>query len=140
MQDHQSSSYKEQILATYFALVEDVNGRPTTAEDLRVVLVDSTLGVTDSRNIFDDDNMVGMFTLTNRSTVRNLGSFEKKVIGVDHVIDNTALANLLALELLLSRQVTTVVISKMVIRSDGEWLNAGIDKKLGENGLKLSLT
>ena len=80
-----------------------------------------------------------MFALANESTVRNFGSLEKKAVGVNHVIDNAALADLLTLELPLSRQVTTIVVSKMVIRSNGKWLNTGVDKKLGKNGLELSL-
>jgi len=131
--------YRKQISTSYLALVEDVDGRPATAEDLGIILIDSTLGITNGRNIFDDNNVVGMFPLTNGSTFRNFRSLEKKAVGVNHVIDNTTFADLLAPELPLSRQVTTVVVSKMIIRSNGKWLDTGVDKKLGKNRLKLSL-
>jgi hypothetical protein len=37
----------------YLALVEDVDGRPSAAEDLRVILVDSALAVADGGDVLD---------------------------------------------------------------------------------------
>lgn len=50
---------------TYLALVEDADGRTTTAHDLGVILVDGALGVADGGNVLDDDDVVGVFTLGN---------------------------------------------------------------------------
>lgn len=46
-----------------FALVEDVDGGTTAHENLGVIFVDRALGVADGRNVFDDDDVVGMFAL-----------------------------------------------------------------------------
>jgi hypothetical protein len=37
----------------YLALVEDVDGRPSAAEDLRVILVDGALAVADGGDVLD---------------------------------------------------------------------------------------
>lgn len=81
---------------SYLALVEDVDSLPTTTEDLGVVLVDSPLRVTDGRNILDDDDMVRVLALTLLLALgSNLRSLVEQPVGVDHVIDDAALADFL---------------------------------------------
>lgn len=50
---------KQRVLA----FVEDVDSRATTAHDLRVVLVDSTLRIPNSGYVFNHNDVVGVFTL-----------------------------------------------------------------------------
>jgi len=126
---------------TNLALVEDVDSRTTTTEDLRVVLVDSALRVADSGYILDDDDVVGMLALANRNALStDFRCLIEEAISVDHVVDNTALADLLALKLPLSRQIVAVVVAEMVVRGNGEGLDTGIDEELGKDGLEFGLT
>ena len=45
---------KQRVLA----FIEDVDGRATTAHDLRVIFINRTLRVPNSRHVFDHDDMV----------------------------------------------------------------------------------
>ena len=84
--------------------------------------------------------MVGVLALSNRDALgTNSRSLVEETVSVDHIVDDAALADLLALELLLSRQVVTVVIAEMVVRGDGKGLDASVDEELGEDGLELGL-
>jgi len=122
------------------ALVEDVDGATASAEDLRVVLVDGALGVTNSGNILDDDDVVGMLAFSDGNTLgADLGSLEEQTVRINHVVDDAALADLLALELPLRRQVVAVVVAEMVVRGDGERLDTGVDQELGEDGFEFGL-
>ena len=126
---------------TYLALVEDVDSRATAAENLRVVLVDSTLGVTNSRDVLDHNNVIRVLALRLLRTLggTSVGWLIQEMVGGDHVVDDTALADLLALELTLSGQVVTVVVTKMVVRGDGQRLDTSVDEEFGKDRLQLSL-
>ncbi len=121
---------------TYLAFVEDVDGRPTAAEDLRVILVDSPLGVADGRNVLDNHDMIGVLAL---ALGTGLGGLEQQPIRVDHIVHDAALADLLAPELPLCRKVLAIIVTKMVIRRDGQRLDTGIDEKLSQDRLELGL-
>jgi len=129
-------SGQERVLA----LVEDIDGRATTAEDFGVVLIDRALGVTDRGNVFDDDDVVGVFALG----LLALGSRDRRLVeqavGVNHVVDDAALRNLLRLELGLGGKIASVVVTEMVVGGDGERLDASVHQELGEDGLELGLT
>ena len=107
---------------TYLALVEDVDGRTTTAQDFRVVLIDGALGVTNRGDILDDDNVVWVLALRglcvlSYGCIRVSRLVEKRVAG-DHIIYDTALAYLLALKLRLRGQVVSIIVAEMVVRSN----------------------
>lgn len=85
--------------------------------------------------------MVGVLALVEGSALRtDLGALVEQAVGIDHVVDDGALADLLALELPLGRQVVAVVVAEMVVGGDGERLDTGVDQELGEDGLELGLT
>jgi len=84
--------------------------------------------------------MVRVLSLSNGNALgTNSGGLIEEAVSVDHVIDDAALADLLALELPLSRQVVAIVVAEMVIRRNGEGLDASVDEELGEDGLELGL-
>lgn len=66
-------------------------------KDFTVVFVQSTLGVSNSRHILDDHGVIGVFSFL----VQN-------IVCLDHIINNIALANLLASESLLLVQVLAI--------------------------------
>ena len=68
------------------------------------------------------------------------GSLVEKAVGVNHVVNNATLADLLGFELPLGRQVSSIVVAQVVVRSDGERLDTGIDEELGENRLEFRLS
>jgi len=120
------------------ALVEDVERVATAHHDLGIVLVDGALAIADSRDVLDDNEMVGMLTLLLAMSL--VGRLEQEVVGFDHVIDDATLGDFLAPELSLARQVTAVVVAEMVVRRDREWLDTGVHEELGEHTLNLGLS
>lgn len=127
---------RNRVRTTYLAFVENVDGGSATAEDLRVILVDGPLGVADGGNVLDNYNVVWMLALTLGTGLRSL---EQQPVRVDHVIHDAALADLLAPELPLRRKVMAIVVTKMVVRRDGQRLDTGINEKLSQNRLELGL-
>jgi hypothetical protein len=128
------------VSKTYLAFVEDANSVTTTTEDLRVVLVDGALGVANGGDVLDNNDMVGMFTLSNRNALgADLGSLVKQAISINHIVDDAALANLFTLELPLSRQVVTIIVSEMVVGGDGERLDTRVDEEFGKDRLEFGL-
>ena len=73
-----------------------------------------------------------------------LGSLEKRlveeVVGLDHVIDDRRLGDLLGAELSGSAEVVTVIVAQVVVRSDRERLDTSVDEELGEDRLDLGLS
>lgn len=104
------------------------DGVATTHEDLRDVLVQGTLGVTDGGDVLDDDQVIGMLIL-----------LVEEVVGSDHVVNNVGLGDLLGAELLGSGQVLAVVVTEMVVRSNGDGLDTSVDEEVDNNGLDLGL-
>lgn len=134
---------KEKKRKTYLALVEDVYGRATAAENLGVVLVDRALGVAHGGDVLDHDDVVRMLALSLFAALGLLllrGGIVQQAVGVHHVVHDTGLGDLLGLELALSREVLAVVVAEMVVGRDGERLDARIDEELCEDGLELGLT
>ena len=126
---------------TDLALIEDVDSRTTTTEDLRVVLVNGALGIPNSRNIFNHDDVVGMLALSNRDAFgSNCRSLIQKAVSINHVVDDAALADLFAPKLPLSRQVVAIIVAEMVVRSNRKRLDASVDEELSKDGLELGLT
>ncbi len=127
-------------MQTDLALVEDVDGRAAAAEDLGVVLVDRALRVAHGGDVLDHDDVVGVLALADGDALRaDSGRLVEQAVRVDHVVDDAALADLLAPELALGGQVVPVVVAEMVVGRDGERLDARVDEELGEDGLELGL-
>jgi hypothetical protein len=100
-----------------------------THEDLGIVLVESTLVITDSGHVLDDD-----------SVIRVLALLVQDSVGGDHVIDDVGLGNLLGAELLLGAEVHAVVVAKMVVAGNRRELDTGVDQKVNKGRLHLGLT
>jgi hypothetical protein len=134
---------------TYLANVEDGKRVSSTHQQFRVVLIKSTLVVTDGRSILDDDQVIRVFALLGDFAFDALGGgfsvelfsrFEQQRIGSNHVINNGRLADLLGAELSLGRQVLAVIVSQVVVRRDRQGFDTGVDEELGDNRLELGLT
>jgi len=141
--------------SAYLALVEDIDHGTTAHAYLTVVLINGALRVANrwhvSRNTLDfvlppkggtmeshsldDDEVVGVLALL-LSRRRRL---VEQGVSSDHVVDDGALADLLALELALGAEVAPVVVAEVVVRGDAEGLDAGVDEELGEDRLELRL-
>ena len=63
----------------------------------------------------------------------HLGRLVQQPVGVDHIIDDAALADLLALELRFRRQVATIVVAEMVIGRNGQRLDSRVDQELRQD-------
>ena len=100
----------------------------TTHEDLGIVLIQSTLVVSDGRHVLDDDGVVRVFALLVEYSVC-----------LNHVVNDVRLGDLLGAELLLGAQVLTIVVAKMVIGGNGSQLNTGADQEVDESRLHLGL-
>lgn len=104
------------------------NGLVSAHEDLGIVLVKGTLVVGDGRHVLDDDTVVGVLVLLVQDRV-----------GLDHVVDDVGLGNLLGAELLLGGQVLAVVVAEMVVAGNGGQLDTGADEEIDEGRLHLGL-
>lgn len=104
------------------------NSLVTTHEDLGIVLVKSTLVVSDSRHVLDDNAVVGVLALL----VQN-------VVGLNHVVHDVGLGDLLGAELLLGAQVLAVVVAQVVVAGNGSQLDTSIDKEVNKSRLHLGL-
>jgi len=118
-------SGKERILAG----VVDGDGVDATHEDLRGVLIHSTLAVTHIRHVLDDDAVIGLLT-----------GLVEDAVALDDIIDNAGLGDLLGAELSGRAQVLAIVVTKMVVGDDGGDLETGTDEEVSENALDLGLT
>jgi len=121
--EHERSS-KKRVLAG----VVDSNGVATTHKDLRSVLVHSTLGITDIRDVLDDNAVVGMFAL-----------LVEDAISVNDIIDDRALGDLLRAELSRAAEVLSVVVAEVVVADDRTDLETSTDKEVSKDALDLSL-
>jgi hypothetical protein len=100
----------------------------STHEDLRVVLVQSTLVVSNSWHVLDDNAVIWVLTF-----------LVEDIVGSDHVIYNIGLGDLLGAELPLGRQVLAVVIAEMVIGCDGGKLDTSANEEINESRLHFGL-
>jgi hypothetical protein len=104
------------------------DGLVTSHEDLRIVLIQSTLVVTNGRHILDDNCVVRVFTL-----------LVKHRVGFNHVIDNIGLGNFLGTELSLGAKVLSIIVAKVIVACNGSELDAGTDQEIDEGRLHLCL-
>lgn len=104
------------------------NGLVATEENLGVVLVKRTLVVGNSGHVLDDDAVVGVLAL-----------LVQHAVGLNHVVHNVGLGNLLGAELLLGAQVLAVVVTKVVVAGNRGQLDTGVDQEINESRLHLSL-
>jgi hypothetical protein len=101
----------------------------TSHEDLGIVLVQSTLIVTNSWHIFDDD-----------SVVRVLALLVENRVGFNHVIHDIGLGDFLGAELLLGAQVLPIIVTKVVVAGNGSELDTSADQEIDQSRLHLGLT
>jgi len=101
----------------------------TSHEDLGIVLVQSTLVVTDSWHVLDHDSVVRMLALLVENRV-----------GFNHVIHNVGLGDFLGAELLLGAQVLSIVVAEMVVTGNGSELDTSADQEIDQSRLHLGLT
>ena len=100
----------------------------TSHEDICIVLIQSTLVVTNGWHVLDDNCVVRVFTL-----------LVKHCVGLNHVIDNVGLGNLLGAELLLGAEVLSVIVAQVIVAGDGGELDTGTDQEVDQSGLHLGL-
>ena len=98
-------------------------------KDLSVVLVQSTLIITDSRHVLDHDGVIRM-----------LAFLVKNRVGFDHVINDVGLGDLLGAELLLGAEILSVVVAEMVVAGNGGELDTSADQEIDQCRLHLGLT
>ena len=115
---------KERILAD----IEHADCLVAAKEDLGIVLVESTLIVTNSRHVLDHDGVVRVLILLVEDSV-----------GGNHVIDDVGLGDLLGAELLLGAQVHAIVVAKMVVAGNRGELDTSIDQEVNKSRLHLGL-
>jgi hypothetical protein len=114
---------------TYTAGEDLRNGLVTTHEDLSIVLIKSSLVITNSWHVLDDNGVIWMLAWTVKDSV-----------GFDHVIDNVGLGNLLGAELLVRAQVLSIIVTKMVVAGDRGELDTSVDQEIDKSRLHLGLT
>jgi len=99
-----------------FASVMDGDGIGTVHEDFADVFIKSSLGILYVRNIFDDNNMIWMFSF-----------LIEDIVGSHHVIHNVGFRDLLGAELRRCREILSIIVTKMVIRGDRDRLDTSRD-------------
>ena len=110
-----STTSEDKSTGTNLALIEDVDRGSATTEDFGVILVDGSLGISNRRHILDHHDMIRVLALADLDSLgTHIGRFVQQPIGVNYIIDDAALAALLALELRFCRQIATVVVAEMV--------------------------
>jgi hypothetical protein len=101
----------------------------TSHEYLSIVLIQSTLVVTDSRHILDNDSVVRMLALLVENRV-----------GFNHVINNVGLGDFLGAELLLRAEILSIVVTEMIVAGNGSELDTSADQEVDQCRLHLGLT
>jgi hypothetical protein len=104
------------------------DGLMATEEDLSIVLIQSTLVVTNSWHVLNDNGVIRVFAFLVENSV-----------GFDHVVDNVRLGNLLGTELLLGTQVLSIIVSEVVVAGNGSEPDTSVDQEVNEGGLHLGL-
>mmetsp|Transcript_12652 Transcript_12652/g.46725 ORF Transcript_12652/g.46725 Transcript_12652/m.46725 type:complete len:281 (+) Transcript_12652:377-1219(+) len=97
-------------------------------EDLRGVLVHRSLRVTHVGNILDDYSMVGMLVLVVQDPVRR-----------HHVVHHIRFRDLLGAEGLRRTEIASIIVSQVVVRHDGDRLDARIDEEVHQHAFHLRL-
>lgn len=99
--------------------VEQADSLVTAHENLRVVLIQSTLVVTNARHVLDHNTVVGVLIL-----------LVQDVVGSNHVIDYIGFGDLLGTELLLRAQVLAVIVTKVVVAGNRGKFDTSVDQKV----------
>jgi hypothetical protein len=100
----------------------------TSHEDLSIVLIQSTLVITNSWHVLDDDRVVRMLALLVENRV-----------GFNHVIHNVGLGDFLGAELPLGTKVLSIIVAKMIVAGNGSELDTSTDQEVDQGRLHLGL-
>ena len=129
---HLSNDYKindqwrsqERILAD----IEQADRLMSTHENLRIVLIECALVVSNSWHVLDD-----------HSVVRMLSRFVEHIVRFDHVVHNVGFGDLLGSELLLRAQVHAVIVAQMIVAGDRGEFDPRVDHEIYQSRLHLGL-
>jgi len=122
--DHQGSG-EERVLTN----VVGGNGVGAVHEDAAGVLVEGALRVLHEGYVLDDNLVVDVvvaFGVQNR-------------VGLDGIVENAGLGNLLGLEALVFLKVLAVVVTEMVVGDNGGESDTGADEEVRHHGLEPGL-
>ncbi len=110
-------------------------------EMVRVLsLLVSDAGLSRQLSGYDVINTTSACKIRGPTILNPLTVLVKQAIGSDHVVHDGRLGNLLGTELTLRREVLSVVVTEMVVRSDSSRFDTGVDEEFGEDGFDLGLT
>jgi len=101
----------------------------TTHEDLRIVLIQSSLVVTNCWHVLDDDSMVWVLALLVENGICS-----------NHVVNDVRFGDLLRAELLMGAEVLAIIVAKVVVAGNGGKLDTSTDEEVNKSGLHLGLT
>lgn len=99
-------------------------------KDLREVLIHGLLGVSGERHILDDDLMVDLEIL--------LGGIEHPV-GFEDVIYAASLGDLLRTELLLRREILSIIVAQVIVTHYRSTLDSCSDEEVSNGGFDFGL-
>lgn len=105
------------------------NSLVATHEDLGIILVKSTLIVTNCWHVLDDHSVIRVLARTVQDSVR-----------LDHIVNDVRLGDLLGTELLVRAEILAVIVTKMVIAGNGSKLDTSVDQEINKSRLHLGLS
>ena len=81
--------------------------------------------------------MGGVFALGVLALGSGKGRLVEEAVGVNHVVVDAALRDLLELKLGFGGEIAPIIVAKMVVGGDGQRLDTCVDQELSEDGLSL---
>lgn len=100
----------------------------TSHKNLSIVLIQSTLVITNSWHVLNDNSVVWVLARGVENTV-----------GLNHIINNVGLGNFLGAELLVGAQILSIIVAKMVVAGNGSEFDTGVDQEIDKSRLHLGL-
>ena len=97
-------------------------------EDLSIVLIQSTLVITNGWHVLDDNSVIWV-----------LARGVENAVGLNHVIDDVGLGNLLGAELLVRAEILSIIVTQVVVAGNGGEFDTSVDQEVDECGLHLCL-
>jgi hypothetical protein len=112
-----------------FANVEEGDGLVTAHEDLGIVLIQSTLVVSNSWHVLDDNSVIWV-----------LSWCVKDRVCLDHIVNYVGLGDLLGSELLLRAEVLSIIVTEVVVTGNGSELDTSADQEIDKSRFHLGLS